>query len=125
MKPHEIWTEQCEAARGIEDEFGTQDALSYLISEKFLNFLEVADDDPKFRAEIPAFVAEIKTIFEQWQLVGALFTARWTDSGGWTVHYEEGIEILEMPSPADTGRSGADQLLVKKAEKWLLEEENG
>jgi hypothetical protein len=28
-KPCEIWVEQCEAARGIEDEFGTDKALSY------------------------------------------------------------------------------------------------
>jgi hypothetical protein len=37
MKPHEIWNEQCEAARAIESEFGTKRALSYLIGEKFIN----------------------------------------------------------------------------------------
>ena len=42
MKPHKIWIEQCEAARGIEAEFGTQKALAYLIGEKFINFLEAA-----------------------------------------------------------------------------------
>ena len=64
MRVCEIWKEQCDAARQIEDEFGTQKALSYLIGEKFLNFLEAAETDAEFRAEIPAFVAEIKTIFE-------------------------------------------------------------
>ncbi len=39
---HKIWIEQCEAARGIEDEFGTQQALDYLVGEKFLNYLEAA-----------------------------------------------------------------------------------
>jgi len=68
MKPHEIWIEQCQAARGIEAEFGVPEALEYLIGEEFLNFLEAADDDMQFRAEVPAFVAEIKTIFEPWQL---------------------------------------------------------
>jgi hypothetical protein len=67
-KFEKIWIEQCETARGIEDEFGTQKALDYLIGEKFLNFLEAAETDAAFRAEIPAFVAEIKTIFEPWQL---------------------------------------------------------
>ncbi len=43
MDFHKIWIEQCEAARGIEDEFGTQKALDYLIGEKFLNFLEAAE----------------------------------------------------------------------------------
>ncbi len=63
-----IWIEQCEATRTIEDEFGTDRALAYLIGEKFLNFLEAAEAHADFRAEIPAFVAEIKTIFERWQL---------------------------------------------------------
>jgi hypothetical protein len=57
-----IWIEQCASAGGIEEEFGTQQALAYLIGEKFLNYLETAESDPKFRAEIPAFVAEIKRI---------------------------------------------------------------
>jgi hypothetical protein len=39
---HTIWIEQCEAARGIEDDFGTQQALDYLVGEKFLNYLEAA-----------------------------------------------------------------------------------
>ena len=43
MTPQKIWIEQCEAARTIEDEFGTDKALAYLIGEKFLNFLEAAD----------------------------------------------------------------------------------
>ncbi len=68
MRFCEIWKEQCDAARQIEDEFGTQKALDYLIGEKFLNFLDAAETDAEFRAEIPAFVAEIKTIFETWQL---------------------------------------------------------
>ena len=76
MRFCEIWKEQCDAARQIEDEFGTQKALDYLIGEKFLNFLEAAETDAEFRAEIPAFVAEIKTIFEPWQLAEYLEAAR-------------------------------------------------
>src|SRR4051794_16749723 len=62
MQPRKLWTEQCEAARGIEDDFGTQKALDYLVGEKFLNFLEAAETHAEFRAEVPAFVAEIKSI---------------------------------------------------------------
>ena len=79
VKPSQIWIEQCEAARGIEAEFGTQKALAYLIDEKFINFLEAAEDDPEFRSEIPDFVAEIKTIFERWQLAEYLEKARQTE----------------------------------------------
>ncbi len=53
-----IWIEQCQAARGIEEEFGVPRALAYLIGEKFLNFLETADEDAEFRAEIPAYATE-------------------------------------------------------------------
>ena len=51
-------------------------ALSYLIGEKFLNFLEAAETDPEFRSKIPAFVVEIKKIFERWQLAEYLEKAR-------------------------------------------------
>lgn len=79
MEFHKIWIEQCEAAQGIEDEFGTQKALEYLVGEKFLNFLEADETDTDFRAEIPTFVAKIKEIFEPWQLAQYLATARQTE----------------------------------------------
>ena len=52
-----IWVEKCEAARMIEDQFGTDRALRYLISEKFLDYLEAAERLPDYRSELPAFVA--------------------------------------------------------------------
>lgn len=67
-KMNKLWIEQCEAALGIEDQFGTQKALEYIVGGKFLNFLEAAETHAVLRAEIPAFVARIKTIFERWQL---------------------------------------------------------
>ena len=51
MDFHKIWIEQCEAARGIEDDFGTQKALDYLVGEKFLYFLEAAETNTDFRGE--------------------------------------------------------------------------
>ena len=79
---HEIWIDQCEAAEGVEDEFGTQQALDYLVGEKFLNFLEAAETAADFRSEIPAFVTKIKTIFERWQLAAYLETAKETEPFG-------------------------------------------
>src|SRR5258708_36789723 len=79
MSPGKIWKEQCEAARTVEDKFGIRNALDYLIGEKFLNFLEAAETDAEFRAEIPAFAAEIKNIFEPFQLADHLETARQTE----------------------------------------------
>lgn len=60
MTPHNIWIEQCEAATAIEDEFGTDKALAYLIGEKFINFLEAAEADAAFRGEIPPSLPKSK-----------------------------------------------------------------
>ena len=122
MKPHRIWIEQCEAARGIEAEFGTQKALAYLIEEKFINFLEAAEDDADFRAEIPAFVEEIKTIFERWQLAEYLEKARQTEPFDPSVY--EGQEEAEMERQLELRRSSAELLLVERARDWLLEGED-
>ena len=53
MKPYEIWIEQCEATRQIEAEFGTQNALDYLIGEKFLDCLETAGTTPSCGLSAP------------------------------------------------------------------------
>ena len=118
MKPCKIWIEKCDAARMIEDEFGTDKALRYLIGEKFLDYLEAAERLPDFRAEIPAFVAKIKTIFEPWKLAEHLETARQSDPFDPSLYDEdededENIdpEFVEMERQADLRRSAADLLL--------------
>ena len=80
MKLSEIWFEQCQAAREIEFEFGVPDALDYLIGEKFLTFVDAAGTDSDFLEELPDFIAEIKTIFEPWQLAEYLDKVRQTES---------------------------------------------
>jgi len=60
---HKIWIEQCAAAEDIRDSFGLEKALDYLIGEKLLTFLMASEDDPKFAAEIPAFVHAIRGVF--------------------------------------------------------------
>jgi len=119
MEPCRIWIEQCEAARGIEDEFGIPKALEYLVGEKFLNFLAAAEDDPGFRAEVPAFVAEIRSIFEPWQLAQFLENARQTERFD-PDNYEE--DDPEMERQADIRRCAADMLLVEQAKELLLDE---
>jgi hypothetical protein len=120
MIPHKIWIEQCDAARGIEDEFGVPKALDYLIGEKFLNFLEVAEENDEFRAEVPAFVAQIKTIFEPWQLAEFLETARQTEPFDPSLYDDE--EEVEMERQLELRRSAADLLLLERAKEWLLGE---
>ena len=123
MGRHKIWIEQCEAARGIEDEFGTQQALKYLVGEKFLDYLEAADGSPAFRAEIPALVAEIKTIFERWQLADYLEKARETEPFDESLYEGEGPEVIEEAKQEDIRYCTRDLLLVERAREWLLEDE--
>lgn len=123
MQPERIWAEQCEAARGIEDEFGTQRALDYLVGEKFLNFLEAAESHAGFRAEVPAFVARIKDLFEPWQLAEYLETARQGDPFDAGIYEDEDPEVVEDERQADIRRCAADLLLVERAREWLLGDE--
>ncbi len=139
-KFEKIWIEQCEAARGIEDEFGTDKALKNLVEEKFIDFLEAAETNAAFRAEIPAFVAEIKTIFEPWQLQECLDKARQTepfdpalyeaeeplvpgiDYGDYERYEGEDPETIEMLRQDDIRDCTRDLLMVERAREWLLGE---
>lgn len=135
MEPHKIWIEQCEAAEGIADEFGTQKSLDYLVGEKFLNFLEVADSNADFRTEIPAFVGKLKTIFERWQLAQYLETARQTEPFDASLFEPQSSHLLgdeeiefdadevEEMRKEDIRQCTRDLLLVERAREWLLEEE--
>lgn len=120
MKPHKIGFEQCDAARDIESTFGTLDALAYLIGEKFINFLETAEEDAAYRAEIPEFVAEIKEIFEPWQLAEYLNSARQTEPFDPTVYDDP--DDAELEKRRELWRSASELLLVEKAREWLLGE---
>lgn len=122
MQLHKIWIEQCDAARGIENEFGTVNALKYLVGEKFLNYLQAAEKDADFQAELPAFVAEIKTIFEPWQLSEYLEKAGWTEPFDPSI-YEEGEapEFIERERQDNVRRVANEILLIERAKEWLLE----
>jgi hypothetical protein len=127
-EPHNIWIEQCEAAEQIEGDFHLQKALEYLIGEKFLNFLEAAETDSDFRAEIPPFVAKIKEIFERWQLAQYLETARETEP--FDLRLFDGDEETEPDEVEDMRRDDIRQctrelLLIERAKEWLLEEGDG
>jgi hypothetical protein len=124
MQPCKIWIEQCQATEGIEAEFGTEAALEYLIGEKFLNFLDAGDSHPEFRAEIPAFVAAVKGIFEPWQLREYLERARHREPFDPSLYDEDDDpEEMEMDRQEDIRCSAHDLLLVERARQWLLEDE--
>ena len=122
---NKIWIEQCDAARNIEVEFGTHQAIEYLVGEKFINYIEAADDDTSLRADIPAFVAEIKTMFERWQLAAFLEVARESepfDPSLFDGDDEFSAEDVEDMRKDDIRHCTRDLLLVERAREWLLEE---
>ena len=62
-KLHEIWIEQCDAARDIKIRYGLNAALDYVVTEKLLNFASAAADHPEFARELPRFVSEVRRMF--------------------------------------------------------------
>lgn len=109
---HEIWIEQCEAARDIREAFGLRKAIGYLIGEKFLNFLRAADGDPAFAGEAPRFVEEIKTHFETVRRVGAL---------GHVASDEAYEEMRAAGAIAEDPIEWAEEtLLIERAKRLLL-----
>ena len=119
-----IWVEQCEAAEGIEADYGTEKALGYLIGEKLLNFLEVAETRPEWRAEVPHFVAKIRKIFEPWQIAEFFETPRRLGTLGHTAD-EEGHKLIrsQVEESENLREDARNLMLFEQAREWLLEEE--
>ena len=63
MEFHKIWIEQCRATEDIHEQFGTKNALDYLIGEKLFTFVMASEQDSEFAAQLPAFVAAIQRLF--------------------------------------------------------------
>ena len=120
MTPKETWTAQCDAALGILEDIGIEKALGYLIGEKFLNFIEAAEHDPQWRAEIPDFVTEIKSIFEPWQLAGYLDTPRRLGALGHIADEDSHLAFRSQVDDSDNLREDARNLLLLEAAKELL-----
>lgn len=122
--PDEVIADWCEAARGVEDDWGREKAIGYLIGEKFLNFLERAETDREWRAAIPVFVAEIKALFEPWQLAEFLDTPRRLGPLGHTVG-EEGYRMLraEWEEEERLRDDARNLMLLEWAKELLLEQD--
>jgi hypothetical protein len=121
---YKIWIEQCEAARGIENEFGVVPAIRYLVGEKFINYLDAAEKDAEFWAELPAFVAEIKKIFEPWQIAEYLEKAGWTEPFDPSLYDEDDEdydpEEIEMERKDNIRRVAREMVQIERAKEWLL-----
>ena len=121
MDFHRIWIEQCEAALGIQERYGTKKAMGYLIGEKFLNHLKAAETDEKFAGETAAFVAEIRSIFQPYEIAEYLKTVKRVGALGHALKDEE-YEQFRHCDGADNVVEGAQNvLLLEQAAKLLLD----
>ena len=62
-KHHEIWIEQCEAARAIKARYGLKAAFDYVVGEKLMTFASAASKRPEFAREFPRFISEVRRMF--------------------------------------------------------------
>ena len=107
----QIWTEECDMAVRIEAEFGTEKALNYLIGEKrFWIFWTLLTVISTFEPKSPAFVTEIKTIFERWQLAEYLARVRHSEPFDPSVFEDE--DSAKFENQSDTSQGAVEMLLV-------------
>ncbi len=116
---HKIWIEQCAATEDIREQFGTKSALDYLIGEKIFTFVEAAEQDSEFAAELPAFVTAIQRLFPAEEIRAYLDHLERTK---FLAHSESEIEEgdEEEPWPANPVL-GAQELLRFSRIRQLLQ----
>jgi hypothetical protein len=115
-----IWREQCDAARSIKQRFGTQKALGYLIGEKLLNYLRAASARPDLclAEDLPSFVAEIRAIFEPYELHAYLAGVR--RPGALVMGDDQFAEFREAGAVAEDVVTAAEDVLYVERMKVLL-----
>ena len=121
--PSEIIADWCQATSRIAENFGSETAMGYLIGEKFLNFLEVAENGGQWRKAIPEFVAEINALFEPSQLSEFLNTPRRLSALGHAASEEAYNMFREAMEESEKAREDARNLLLLEWAKELLLEE--
>ncbi len=99
--------------------------MGYLIGEKFLNFLEVAETNREWRQAVPTFVAEIKSIFEAWRLAEYLNTPRRLGALGHTADDKGHRMLREAMEESEKVREDARNLTLLEWAKELLLEGTG
>lgn len=110
---HKVWIDQCEAAEGIRERFGLEDALGYLIGEKLFHFVQASEQHPEFADELPAFVAEIRRLFTAEEIddyLGRLEQTKFLAPPDADLEVDDLEENAEEPWPENPVR-GAEELL--------------
>jgi hypothetical protein len=127
MTPLQVIADWCEAAQRVDEGFGPEKAMGYLIGEKFLNFLEVAETKGDWRQAIPSVVANIKALFEPWRLAEFMHTPRRLGVLGHTADDEGHRMLREALDESEKAREDARNLILFEwaTELLLSESEEG
>jgi hypothetical protein len=62
-QPSKYWIEPCREAPRIRQAIGLQNALDYIIGGKLSSVIRMASMDEAYKAEVPAFIAQIHQLF--------------------------------------------------------------
>lgn len=117
---HKNWMNQCEAAMKIEEEYNSQKALGYLIGEKLVEYIRVANTDPDFATEVPNFVAEVKRRFSQYKIRNYFANLRRVGPFG-HIGTEEEVEFMRKSGMIfEDPVSGAEDVLIVESIKGML-----
>lgn len=116
-----MWKNQCDAARGLREDFGSRTALGYLVGEKLRSFLRGSRRDPALAADVPAFVAEIKDIFEPGEIREYLSGVRRLGPLGHVLD-DEAFEAFRSAGAVDEDvvTAAEDVILIEGMKKLLL-----
>lgn len=112
-KAHQIWIEQCEAAKEIRVRFELKAAFDYIVGEKLQNFAEASLHHREFARELPSFVSEVRRMFTPDEIATHLTDLERAQNGKTTDLFLDDDDPL--PEEASTGMERARQFnLIKE-----------
>lgn len=121
MNPAEIWSEQCKAAERIAEDFGIDNALGYIVGEKFLKFLKTSKKHPEFKEEISNFSARIKELFEQIDLAAYFYKIKEKGVSGYSSDDWDFEEFDDEFLEKEVVNTAEDIVLIEQAKEFLLD----
>lgn len=93
-----------------------------MVGEKLLNYIDVADSDPSWDANVPKFVTEIRQIFTNAELQGYFATATRVGVAGHVCTEEQYATMREAGAFGENVVTGAtDAILFERARALLLD----
>lgn len=116
--PELIWQEQCDAAIEIRERFGTDNALDFLVGEKFVDYLRHAARELNYKRQLCPFADRIKVLFSSCELV-AWFEMKRKQRPSDQSPFKE--PEFDSEVEAELAESSLKKMyLLEDAERWLI-----